>query len=112
MGLGAKLRGLFGGGDGGAGAAAIRVHLMIKGRIGPGWYDVDERLAVPPGTTLAGLVELAGERGIPLAKALEDSPHLVDTLMWNGERAPLAEHGERALADGDTLYLLAPLAGG
>jgi len=32
--------------------------------------------------------------------------------MLNGERCPLAEHGERVLVDGDEIYLLAPIAGG
>ena len=44
--------------------------------------------------------------------ALRDSPHLRDTLMLNGERCPLAEQGDRILAEGDQLYLLSPLAGG
>jgi molybdopterin converting factor small subunit len=33
-------------------------------------------------------------------------------MMLNGERCPLAEHKDRVLADGDEIYLLAPLAGG
>jgi molybdopterin converting factor small subunit len=32
--------------------------------------------------------------------------------MLNGERCPLDEGLERPLADGDQLYLLAPIAGG
>jgi molybdopterin converting factor small subunit len=32
--------------------------------------------------------------------------------MLNGERCPVAENQERVLADGDEVYLLAPLAGG
>jgi molybdopterin converting factor small subunit len=49
---------------------------------------------------------------VPLSDALHNSPHLAETLMLNGERCPLAEHGDRELADGDKIYLLAPLAGG
>ena len=45
-------------------------------------------------------------------QALEHSPHLHDTMMLNGERCPLAENEARVLADGDEIYLLAPLAGG
>ena len=40
------------------------------------------------------------------------SPHLTDTMMLNGERCPFTENQDRAMADGDELYLLAPLAGG
>jgi hypothetical protein len=90
----------------------IRVHVLIRGRIGDGWYDVDETVRVAPGTTLAALVADGDRLGLPLATALADSPHLAHTLMWNGERCPIDEHGARALADGDQLYLLAPLAGG
>lgn len=91
---------------------SIKVHILIKGRIGDGWKDVDEHLRLPAGTTLGRLVEVASAAGVPLREALAHSPHLTDTLMLNGERCPLDEHRERVLADGDELYLLAPLAGG
>ncbi|MBE7449637.1 MAG: MoaD/ThiS family protein [Kofleriaceae bacterium] len=91
---------------------AIRVHVLIRGRIGEGWYDVDETVKLAAGTTLAELIARGDQLGLPLRAAVEDSPHLAHTLMWNGERCPVAEHGGRALADGDELFLLAPLAGG
>ena len=90
----------------------VRVHVLIRGRIGDDWKEVDEHLRVPAGTTLGKLVEVADAAGIPLGDALVHSPHLVDTMMVNGERCPLAEHRERVLADGDEIYLLAPIAGG
>jgi molybdopterin converting factor small subunit len=92
--------------------AKIKVHLIIRGRIGAGWLDVDEELKLPAGTTLAGLIDHADKRGIPLREALADSPHLAETLMHNGERCPVAGNEDRVLADGDQVYLLAPLAGG
>lgn len=91
---------------------AIRVHVLLKGRIGPGWYDVDEQIALPVGATLADLLETAETRGIALRSAIEHSPHLRHTLMLNGERCPVDENLARVLADGDEVYLLAPLAGG
>jgi molybdopterin converting factor small subunit len=33
-------------------------------------------------------------------------------MMLNGERCPFTDNAERVLADGDQIYLLAPLAGG
>jgi molybdopterin converting factor small subunit len=90
----------------------IRVHILIRGRIGNDWREVDEYLRVPKGTTLAKLVEVADSAGIPLSDALAHSPHLTDTLMLNGERCPIADNGTRELAEGDEIYLLAPLAGG
>ena len=90
----------------------IKIHILIRGRIGEGWKDVDTYLRVPKGTTLGKLVETADRAGIPLREALESSPHLTDTMMLNGERCPFAENAEREMADGDELYLLAPLAGG
>jgi molybdopterin converting factor small subunit len=33
-------------------------------------------------------------------------------MMLNGERCPLEDNRARPVADGDELYLLAPLAGG
>ncbi len=91
---------------------SVRIHILIRGRIGEGWQEVDEHVRVPAGTTLAKLVEVAGAAGVPLRQALESSPHLAHTMMLNGERCPLEEHGERELAEGDELYLLSPLAGG
>lgn len=90
----------------------IRVRVLLKGRTGTGWYDVDEKVALPAGATLATLIEVAERRGIKLREALETSPHLRHTLMLNGERCPVDANSERAMADGDEVYLLAPLAGG
>lgn len=91
---------------------SIRVHILIKGRIGDDWKDIDEHLRLPRGTTLGKLVEVATGAGIPLSEALDKSPHLTDTMMLNGERCPFAENTNRELAEGDEIYLLAPLAGG
>jgi molybdopterin converting factor small subunit len=33
-------------------------------------------------------------------------------MMLNGERCPFHDNAERTLAEGDEIYLLAPLAGG
>jgi molybdopterin converting factor small subunit len=90
----------------------IRVHLILKGRTATGWYDVDEHLVLPKGATLATLLEHARAKKLPLEEALATSPHLAHTLMHNGERCPVHGNLDRPLADGDQLYLLAPLAGG
>lgn len=91
----------------------VRVHVLIRGRIGDGWYDVDRVLDVAAGTTLGQLIDGAEQQhGVPLAEAIASSPHLAHTLMLNGTRCPVAEHRARVLADGDELYLLAPIAGG
>jgi molybdopterin converting factor small subunit len=91
---------------------SLRIHIIIRGRIGNEWRDVDTHLRVPEGTTLDKLIEAAEGANIPLRHALEHSPHLRDTMMLNGERCPLEENRDRPLANGDELYLLAPLAGG
>lgn len=91
---------------------AIRVRVIVKGRIGAGWFDVDRRLALREGATLAELIAQADREGLQLTQALEASPHLRHTLMWNGDRTPVEENLGRALRDGDELYLLGPVAGG
>ena len=91
---------------------SIRVRVLLKGRIGEGWYDVDRQLVLPPGATLATLLDEAERRGIRLRDAIAASPHLRDTLMLNGERCAVEANLDRPLADGDEVYLLAPLAGG
>ena len=102
------LRRLVGRGAGGT----VRVRVLLKGRIGEGWYDVDQQLVLPSGATLATLLDAAECRGIRLRAAIVASPHLRDTLMLNGERCAVEENLDRVLDDGDEVYLLAPLAGG
>ena len=94
------------------GEGDIRVRLILKGRIGEGWLDVDRKLALPDGATLASLIMKADLEGLRLSQAIEASPHLRHTLMWNGERTPVEENLARELRDGDELYLLGPVAGG
>jgi molybdopterin converting factor small subunit len=91
---------------------SIRIHILIKGRIGDEWKDIDEYVRVPTGTTLGKLLDITDAARLPLREALAHSPHLTETMMLNGERCPLDTNTERALADGDEIYLLAPLAGG
>ena len=90
----------------------IKVKVLIRGRIGEGWYDVDETVRLAPGTTLGDLLAREDSLGDALRDAVTNSPHLAHTLMLNGDRCPVDEHRERPLSDGDELYLLAPLAGG
>jgi molybdopterin converting factor small subunit len=94
------------------GGPKIKVTVVIKGRIGEGWRDVDRTLKLPEGTTLAELIDAAERKGVPLRHAIDNSPHLRHTLMLNGERCPVEENLERPLRDGDQVYLLAPMAGG
>lgn len=93
-------------------SARVRVRVVIKGRIGEGWFDVDRKIALPSGATLAALIGAADRAGLRLSQAIEASPHLRHTLMWNGQRTPVAENLARELSDGDELYLLGPVAGG
>ena len=93
-------------------AGSLRVRVVIKGRIGEGWFDVDRKLALPAGATLAALIDEPDRAGLRLSQAIEASPHLRHTLMWNGERTPVEENLARELRDGDELYLLGPVAGG
>jgi hypothetical protein len=64
------------------------------------------------GFTLTALILAADRAGFELTSALSNSPHLADTLMINGERCPVSEHGDRVMLEGDQVYLLAPIAGG
>ena len=109
MTLGDRLRRLVGSGQA---KPSIKVHVLLKGRIGAGWYDVDRDLELPVGSTLQDLLDEAARQGVDLRAAIANSPHLRHTLMLNGERCPVDTNLTRALSDGDQVYLLAPLAGG
>ncbi|MCA9511169.1 MAG: MoaD/ThiS family protein [Myxococcota bacterium] len=97
---------------GGDSETGPRVRVVVKGRIGEGWFDVDRWIALPEGATLGTLIAEADRQGLALTQAIADSPHLRHTLMWNGQRAPVDESLERAMGDGDEIYLLGPVAGG
>ena len=86
--------------------------MLLRGRIGDGWYDLDETVKLAAGTTLGQLLDRPDPLGAALRDAVARSPHLAHTLMLNGERCPFTENSERVLQDGDEIYLLAPLAGG
>ena len=106
MSVGDKLRGAFGR------APKIRVKVLIRGRIGEGWHDIDRTFRLAEPAALRDLLDAADRSGVPLRDAIASSPHLAHTLMLNGERCPVDDNLDRALADGDEVYLLAPLAGG
>lgn len=107
MKLGDRLRRVFG-----QPANRIRVTVLVKGRIGEGWHDTDRVFRLQTGSTLADLMDEAERNGVGLRDAIAASPHLAHTLMLNGERCPVDDNLRRVLADGDEIYLLAPLAGG
>ncbi|MEM1417421.1 MAG: MoaD/ThiS family protein [Myxococcota bacterium] len=90
----------------------VRVRLKMQGRIGAGWRNVDETWSLREGTTLSEFIARADRDGFDLSGALAESPHLAHTIMLNGERCPVHANAERVLADGDELFLLAPIAGG
>ncbi len=92
--------------------STIRVRVLVRGRIGSGWHDVDRSFRLAAGASLAELLAAADRAGVPMSEAIAHSPHLRDTLMINGERCPLDRSRERELQDGDEIYLLAPVAGG
>jgi sulfur carrier protein ThiS len=108
MSLGDRLRALLGGDS----APRIKVQVILSGRIGAGWMDVDRTFSLPEGATLGALLDETERHGISLRAAIAASPHLRYTLMVNGERCPIDEHLERRMRDGDQVYLLAPIAGG
>jgi molybdopterin converting factor small subunit len=92
--------------------ARIKVKVVIRGRIGQEWYDLDRTVKLAAGTTLGDLMSRDDQLGDALRDAVAHSPHLAHTLMLNGDRCPVDDHRDRVLADGDEIYLLAPLAGG
>ncbi len=94
------------------GGPKIHVHVVVQGRIGAGWRDIDRRIALPEGATLGDLIDKADRDGLDLSGAIANSPHLAQTLMLNGERCAVEANRDRALADGDQVFLLAPIAGG
>lgn len=108
MSIARRLRAVFGGER----AKRVRVHVVLRGRIGSGWMDVDRTFSLPEGSTLDHLLDAAAREGVALREAIAQSPHLRHTLMLNGERCPVDANLERPLSDGDQVYLLAPLAGG
>ncbi len=91
----------------------IRVHVLLKGRIGSGLVRRRRAGAAAGGRDARGPARRRPTAAASdCAQAIADSPHLRHTLILNGDRCPVDENLGRALADGDEIYLLAPLAGG
>lgn len=101
-----KARRLLGGDE------RIVVRVLVQGRIGAGWRNIDRTISLPIGATLGDLITKADRDGLDLSGAIAASPHLAHTLMLNGERCAVEENRDRPLEDGDQIYLLAPIAGG
>ncbi len=110
MSLRDAVRRLLGARDGGD---TIRVHVLLKGRTGTGWYDVDEQVPLPAGATLGTLLATAGAPRHQAARGARDQP--APRPHADAQRRALPggrEPATRPMADGDEVYLLAPLAGG
>lgn len=89
---------------------SIRIHILMRARIGDDWKDIAEHVRVPAGTTLGKLLDITDAAQLPLREALVHAPHLTETLLLNGQRCPLDANADRVLADRDEISLLAPLA--
>ncbi|NDR53848.1 MoaD/ThiS family protein [Actinomyces sp. 565] len=85
------------------GTIAIEVHYFAAAAQAAG--RTEERLELPPGTTLAGLRELLAGRGLEMAKVIGVSSYLVNSLS-----APADSLSE--LHDRDRVDVLPPFAGG
>lgn len=84
-------------------AVAVELHYFAAAAEAAG--RTEERLEVPPGTTLAGLREQLAGRGAAMARVVGISSYLVNTLSTPPDSLT-------PLHDGDRVDVLPPFAGG
>jgi molybdopterin converting factor small subunit len=91
----------------------VKVHFLLKGYMLGTFLDHEFDLELPEGTTLKEALRKAGrKRNVDFNRVLEEHEVIRESILVSGERMPWPAGLDRALQDGDSVYMLSPLAGG
>ena len=91
----------------------MTVHFLLKGYMLGTFLDHEFDMELPEGTTLKKALDKAGKkRGVDFDRVLEEHEVIRETILLSGERLQWPGGLDRQLKDGDTVYMLSPLAGG
>jgi molybdopterin converting factor small subunit len=91
----------------------MTVHFLLKGYMLGTFMDHEFDMELPPGTTLEKALRKAGkDRRVNFDRILDEHEVIRESILVSGERLPWPAGLERELRDGDSVYMLSPLAGG
>jgi molybdopterin converting factor small subunit len=91
----------------------MKVHFLLKGYLLGTFLDHEFDLDLPEGTTLEAALQRAGrERGVDFDRVLAEHEVIRESILVSGERLAWPEGLGRELREGDSVYMLSPLAGG
>lgn len=91
----------------------LKVHFLLKGYMLGTFLDHEFDLELPERTTLKQALRKAGkERRIDFDRVLDEHEVIRESILVSGERLPWPAGLERELKNGDSVYMLSPLAGG
>jgi molybdopterin converting factor small subunit len=91
----------------------MTVHFLLKGYMLATFMDHEFDMELAEGTTLRKALKRAGrERRVNFDRILEEHEVIRESILLSGERLDWPSGLERELKDGDSVYMLSPLAGG
>ena len=91
----------------------MKVHFLLKGYMLGTFLDHEFDMDLPESATLKQALKKAGEeRRIDFDRVLEEHEVIRESILVSGERLQWPAGLERELKDGDSVYMLSPLAGG
>ncbi len=91
----------------------MKVHFLLKGYVLGKFMDHEFDMELPEGTILRKALKKAGkERRVNFDRILDEHEVIRESIMLSGERLDWPSGLERELRDGDSVYMLSPLAGG
>ena len=91
----------------------MKIHFLLKGYMLGTFMDHEFDMELSEGTTLNQALKKAGkERGVDFDRVLEEHEVIRESILLSGERLEWPAGLKRQLKDGDSVYMLSPLAGG
>ena len=91
----------------------MKVHFLLKGYMLGTFLDHEFDMELPESTTLKQALRKAGkEHRIDFDRILDEHEVIRESILVSGERLQWPTGLERELKDGDSVYMLSPLAGG
>ena len=91
----------------------MKVHFLLKGYVLGTFMDHEFDMELPEGTKLVQALKEAGKaRRVDFDRVLAEHEVIRESILVSGERLSWPEGLERRLKDGDSVYMLSPLAGG
>ena len=91
----------------------MKVHLLLKGYMLGTFLDHEFDLDLPEGATLRQALRRAGkERNVDFDRVLKEHEVIRESILVSGQRLDWPGCLDHVLEEGDSVFMLSPLAGG